>query len=194
MSQSIANVLSLLIGDMSEAAFAELVNTNCKNYWAMAFTFDALIGNTDRHQDNWGIIITPSHSVGTSDEQMRVSPIFDNGTSMGHEISPNKFQHYQDDANLEKYISKGWHQMKWGINDTASLGHIEMIKKFTIKYPETRGLILECLKWINYDTLKSTLDTLTTFDVPVKLSAERAAFVLRLLQLRHQRLLHELEK
>ena len=169
-------------------------NTDWKSYWAKAFTFDALIGNTDRHQDNWGIIVTSSHSVGISNEKMRISPVFDNGTSMGHEIFPSKFKHYEDATNLEKYVSKGWHQMKWGINDTASLGHIEMVKKFANKYPETRHLILDCLKRINYDAFKSTLDTLTTFDVPVRLTAERAAFMLRLLQFRHQHLLQELEK
>jgi hypothetical protein len=25
--------------------------------WVKMFTFDALIGNTDRHQNNWGIIV-----------------------------------------------------------------------------------------------------------------------------------------
>ncbi|HVE43527.1 MAG TPA: HipA domain-containing protein [Gammaproteobacteria bacterium] len=185
--------VSLIFRDLTEKN-PLFFKANWKDYWAMAFTFDALIGNTDRHQDNWGIIMTPLFCAGSWDEKMRISPIFDNGTSMGHEISSDKFQYYQNDANLKKYISKGWHHMKWGINDTASLGHVEMIKKFTSEYPETRDLILNCLKRVNYDTFESILGMLTSFDVPVRLSTERAAFVLRLLQFRHQRLLCELEK
>jgi len=170
------------------------LNIDWKNFWAKTLTFDALIGNTDRHQDNWGIIVTPSHADDSSSEKMRISPVFDNGTSMGHEILSSKFKYYEDNNHLEKYISKGWHHMKWGINDTSSTGHIEMLIKYTDKYPETRQFILECLNKINYDIFKSILDTCTTFEVPVRLTAERATFMLRLLQFRHQRLLHELEK
>jgi hypothetical protein len=57
-------------------------------FWAKALTFDALIGNTDRHQDNWGIIITRQTEAPNKIKKMRISPVFDNGTSMGHEISP----------------------------------------------------------------------------------------------------------
>jgi hypothetical protein len=54
--------------------------------------------------------------------------------------------------------------------------------------------MLDCLKKVNYEILKDILDKLTACDVPVRLTAERAAFMLKLLQFRHQRLLSELEK
>ncbi|MEX2398299.1 MAG: hypothetical protein WD491_14775, partial [Balneolales bacterium] len=31
-----------------------IIQTDWLQYWAKTFVFDALIGNTDRHQDNWG--------------------------------------------------------------------------------------------------------------------------------------------
>jgi HipA-like C-terminal domain len=163
-------------------------NTDWKSYWAKALTFDALIGNTDRHQDNWGIIVNPTN------DEMRISPVFDNGTSMGHEIFSNKFALYDDKSRLEKYVSKGWHHMKWKLNDTSPMEHLELLKKFAGKYPETHTVMLDCLKNINYEILKDILDNLTACNVPVRLTAERAAFMLKLLQFRHQRLLSELEK
>jgi hypothetical protein len=48
--------------------------------------------------------------------------------------------------------------------------------------------------FINSEDFKSILDILVAFNVPVRLTAERSDFMLRLLQFRHQRLLHELEK
>ncbi|MCD6038941.1 MAG: hypothetical protein K0S27_341 [Gammaproteobacteria bacterium] len=69
-----------------------------------------------------------------------------------------------------------------------------MLKEFSNKYPETRQSMLDCLKKIDYHSFKKMLDTLILFDVPAKLSAERANFMLRLLQFRHQHLLHALEK
>jgi hypothetical protein len=37
--------------------------------------FDALIGNTDRHHENWGLI-----------NNERLSPLYDNGISLGWRI------------------------------------------------------------------------------------------------------------
>ncbi|SRR5579883_687963 len=174
-----------IFGDLSKkhAGFSE----DWKTYWAKTFIFDALIGNTDRHQDNWGIIENPPTG------EMRISPVFDNGTSMGHEISPTKFDSYTDASQLEKYLNRGWHHMKWKLSDTAQAGHIELLKKFINKYPETRQLMVTCLKMVNYETLKTILDNLVEFDVPVRLSKERANFMLELLNFRYQRLLNELQ-
>jgi hypothetical protein len=72
--------------------------------------------------------------------------------------------------------------------------HLELLKKLADKYPETQKVMLDCLKKVNYESFKNILDNLTAFDVPVRLTAERAAFMLKLLQFRHQRLLSELEK
>lgn len=167
------------------------------NYWAKAFLFDALIGNTDRHQDNWGIIAQTNQGVLTplnpNKEEMRISPVFDNGTSMGHEISPSKFEYYDENDNLMKYVSKGWHHMKWSI-DSPQMSHVEMLQKVIDRYPETRQVMLNCLKKVTYETFKTILDDLVAFKIPTRLGTERAAFMLKLLQFRHQHLLVELEK
>lgn len=168
-------------------------NTDWKNYWGMAFAFDALIGNTDRHQDNWGIIATPAVTI-LAEEKIRISPIFDNGTSMGYEISSNKFKDYENETRLENYVSKGRHHMKWRLSDRTSLNHTEMLKTFTEEYPETKPIILNNLRKINNGKFRDMLDELTSFDVPVRLSADRASFMLTLLQFRYRKLLELLEK
>ncbi|OAI47688.1 hypothetical protein AYO45_05660 [Gammaproteobacteria bacterium SCGC AG-212-F23] len=169
-----------------------------KKYWAKAFLFDALIGNTDRHQDNWGIIEKKNQGIliplNPSSNEIRISPIFDNGTSMGHEIPPSKFAYYDENDNLmKKYISKGWHHMKWNI-DGKQMGHVDMLLKFIEQYPNTREIMLDSLKKVTFETFKKILDDLVAFKVLVKLTAERAEFMLKLLQRRHQHLLVELEK
>lgn len=169
-------------------------DANWKMYWAKTFVFDALIGNTDRHQDNWAIIATLAYAEKAPVlREMRISPVFDNGTSMGREISPSKFKDYEDNGYLEKYVSRGWHHMRWTIG-SPKIGHIAMLQKFINKYPETRQNMLACLKKLTSETFKTILNELAAFDVPVRLTAERAAFMLKLLQFRHQHLLIELEK
>ncbi len=168
-------------------------NADWKKYWAKAFVFDALIGNTDRHQDNWGIIVGILPSLNPIGEEIRISPVFDNGTSMGHEISPSKFAYYDKNDNLMKYVSKGWHHMKWTI-DSQQIRHVEMLQKIIERYPETRQVMLNCLKKVTYETFKTILDDLVEFKIPMRLGVERATFMLKLLQFRHQHLLVELEK
>jgi hypothetical protein len=73
----------LTIAQIFERDFLNL-NKEWRQSWAKIFIFDALIGNTDRHQDNWGLI-------SGLDEKKRISPAFDNGTSMGYEIKEDKF-------------------------------------------------------------------------------------------------------
>ena len=45
---------------------------------------DALIGNTDRHHENWGLIWTPK------EEQISLAPTFDHASSMGRNESDEK--------------------------------------------------------------------------------------------------------
>jgi len=159
-----------------------------KAYWAKAFIFDALIGNTDRHQDNWGIIMNPDNL------EMRISPVFDNGTSMGHEISARKFMTFNDGEQIGRYVSKGWHHMKWKPNDKEQTRHLELVKKLADKYPETRQVMIERLNMVSNQSFKGILDSLIAFDVPIRLSAERANLMLKLLEFRRCRLLSKLEK
>jgi len=176
------------------------VNIAWKTYWAKTFLFDALIGNTDRHQDNWEIIESFELIDGQIPnlKKIRISPVFDNGTSMGHEIRAIDFQKYDDKNTLERYVLKGTHHMKWSLSDVTCMKrgvkHDEMLAKFIELYPETCQIMLDCLYKVSDEFFKKVLGELVEFNVPVKLSTERANFMLKLLTRRHQHLLHQLEK
>ena len=57
---------------------------NRREYWAKILLFDCLIGNTDRHHENWGIIID-------STNEKRFAPAFDNGIALGFRELPEAF-------------------------------------------------------------------------------------------------------
>ena len=62
--------------------------------------FDAFIGQPDRHEENWGIIISKE---GNSD--CRLSPIYDNASSLGRNLLPNKISKmFKDDNCFNSYI------------------------------------------------------------------------------------------
>lgn len=59
--------------------------------------FDCLIGNTDRHSENWGILKS------YSEDSKRLSPAYDNGSSLGRDY--NSRQEEIVKLNIEKYIN-----------------------------------------------------------------------------------------
>lgn len=161
-------------------------NADWKSYWAKTFIFDALIGNTDRHQDNWAIIRSISSSIGVS---LRISPVFDNGTSMGYEVPSKKFESKLN--NIRQYVLNGKHHMRLN-EDSERIEHVSFLKKFIELYPETRNIMMECLTKVDSFFFKELLEKLTGFSVPVRLSHDRADFMLKLIEFRHKRLVQEL--
>lgn len=68
--------------------------------WSRTLTFDALIGNTDRHQENWGfVLIRTPRGLG---RRCELSPAFDNGTSLGMERPPEHFARFEEPDYLDK--------------------------------------------------------------------------------------------
>jgi hypothetical protein len=108
-----------------EASDKFTLENDWKEWWIDALLFDALIGNTDRHQDNWGLVWSPS------DGQMhcRLSPCFDNGTSLGHERFPERVNGWTADR-LAKYVADGEHHVRWSLaDDEAIKGHEALVMK-----------------------------------------------------------------
>jgi hypothetical protein len=50
--------------------------------WIQMLLFDFLIGNSDRHQSNWAILIKPSFDKKKISFRVRWSPLYDNGSSL----------------------------------------------------------------------------------------------------------------
>lgn len=78
------------------------------------FVFDALVGNTDRHHENWGMLLKPV-KVPAADrqtgEQMRfkvaLAPTFDHGSSLGRELLDERVQFLlAEPKGVQRYIRK----------------------------------------------------------------------------------------
>jgi len=143
---------------------------------AKILAFDALIGNTDRHHDNWGILLTQS----TDGIIASLSPAFDNGTSMGYEIFEENFHKFNTEEKLMHYIGKGTHHLRWHQDDTARMSHSELLVKLVRTYPDLKEAVLSCLIFDEKEAVE-LLFGLCNFDIAVPFTAERAKFCLKLL-------------
>lgn len=158
--------------------------TDWGKWWAEAFFFDALIGNTDRHQNNWGYLIPRSN---VRADAPKLSPLFDNGTSLGHERFPERLLSWSG-ARFEQYIMKGRHHMRWQLNDLDKCGHFDMVARVVALFPSTKPLLKSKIDRFSIAELAECLHLLSMLRMPIPLSQPRSDLYLKLVSLRQQKL------
>ncbi len=99
-------------------------NEEIVKYWANILTFDTLIGNLDRHQDNWGFIVRRTLNKIKEEDGLIItaSPAFDNGTALGYEILEQNIDRYKGEQ-LQHYLmhKKAKHHIKWSLDENEQL-------------------------------------------------------------------------
>lgn len=112
-----------------------------KNEFLKIVIFDFLIGNTDRHQNNWAVI--------SYDNNYRMCPMYDNGSSLCCYLLEEK---------LDSYLGKDISRFNSLVN-TKSKARIR-IDTYSKKEPTQ----LELLKYINQKYCNSIFDLIKVID------------------------------
>lgn len=154
-----------------------LLTGNWQQWLVDMLFFDSVIGNTDRHQDNWGFIFRDG--VLPADGCL-LAPLFDNGTSLGHERFTNRVAAWTD-REIDRYIERGRHHMgQTRMAGALSCGHTELVAHALNMWPNTRAIARERLELLHRG-LPNLLDDLFALDGLIPFSPERANFIVRLL-------------
>ncbi len=152
---------------------------NYKIWLAEMALFDGLIGNTDRHQENWGVIIIEPKS-------MVMSPFFDNGTSLGHERFINRVASWTDDQ-LYNYISKGDNHVRFSRDNGSPRIPHSVLVNFVANEMEwgVKELMLAKLNSIDMDLMLEEIRDLITCNVEQKFTDDRFRWISRILRARY---------
>ena len=118
---TLANILAV----MERAFVADEAKKLAKLRVAEYFVLDALIGNTDRHHENWGIVRR------RDGDQWRggVAPSFDHASSLGRELLDERRRVFLVQNEVGKYVAKGRGAVFWsgderrGPSPLALVGH-----------------------------------------------------------------------
>jgi hypothetical protein len=156
-------------------------------WWARAFAFDALIGNTDRHPHNWGYFSR------TTNEETRCSlaPIFDNATSLGYELTGAQLANEWSAQLISDYIKRGTHHCSWSREDRKGMPHVELCTRFCETYP-LASVEMKHVIGIADSEIEAMLNRCTEFVVPIRFDAARAVFVAALTKARRNALARSL--
>tara|TARA_R110002049_G_scaffold102595_1_gene248243 strand:- start:11035 stop:11955 length:921 start_codon:yes stop_codon:yes gene_type:complete len=138
--------------------------------------FDCLIGNTDRHQENWGVIFKP-------DNTSFLSPLFDNGTSLGHERFPSRVAGW-DENRLKQYIDKGQHHLRY-VRDKPEL-RIKLydLIKMLAGNEKLKTYMLNKITSFDIVAALDEISELTSIECEVPFSKERFDWVSRIISMR----------
>lgn len=200
-------------------------------YFIKMIIFDSLIGNTDRHTENWAFIIHPkndevsniikntqsswisnlkesilgkSKTIGAvnsssskqEDKRYIFSPIYDNGSCLGRELTEEKLSKVLNSrTELNTYIRRGKHEIRWN-NDKLRFfqlcSNIQSIHREVI----TR-IVLDVVSKIessNFDKIIDEIDKTVLGKVEnTFINLERKELIKLLLKTRLNYLLEELK-
>jgi hypothetical protein len=151
---------------------------NAAAWWGQTLVFDALIGNTDRHPDNWGLLVRFADSAAP---RYAMAPAFDNGTSLAYELRDNNLPATED--RLAAYVAKGTHHCGWALSANEATPHFALCERFATHYPEASADMKNVIR-LSDSNIEALLVACTKVDWEVRFSERRAEFVQRLLHAR----------
>ena len=134
-----------------------LDNKNLEKDFFKILIFDYIIGNTDRHSNNWAIIRKENN-------EMEIAPLYDNGSALCSYVYEEEIEKYfgKDKLLLNSLVrSKSRSMIKIDEKDKKRPMHIEVIKYLHNKYnDETVGFVETILKRLNEDKIVELINQL----------------------------------
>jgi hypothetical protein len=146
--------------------------------------FDTLIGNTDRHQDNFGMVRDEVTNI------LRFAPFYDNSSSLGRELKKEKIQQmFKDQQAFNAYIfgRKSCPMIYWGdLNGYSRMNFFDFLREAMILSPDIKNHVhvVAYLTDSKIETIVSDVPTIVMSDI-------HKEFVVRILKLRRDLILRE---
>lgn len=143
--------------------------------------FDALIGNTDRHQDNFGFVLNQKN------KSRYFAPLYDNASSLGRELPEEEMvKKMKDKDAFEGYLRRADTWLRWGINQKKKTKHFTLIENLL---SEHHYLISDSIQKVESLSDEKIIDTIIKVPNEV-MSNIKKEFVLMVLKARRDKLLY----
>lgn len=135
---------------------------------------DAIICNTDRHHDNWGLLRGPSaHGKITH----RIAPSFDHASSLGRELGDDRRKAMLARNDIERYVMRGRGGIYWDCHDEKGENPLLLVVKAAKAYPKYFSLWVQRLRILDSKDMAGIVER-----IPVQyMSSEAREFSIRLM-------------
>ena len=131
--------------------FLDSINMNLWFGFIKIMIFDALVGEQDRHEENWGISYY--------DGEYRISPLYDNGCNLLDKFKDESYakKFYDNEEKFDQFINRSHAQIRKADSD-EKYRHFELIKKLNEEYKDVVQNELKKLEKLNDKTIKRIVD------------------------------------
>lgn len=152
------------------------------NKYLEMLVFDTLIGNNDRHDENWGFLYDRHKRI------FKLSPIYDNASCLTSGETEERVNELLSDSNkLIKYVKNSRPPNLYISSfDLKHYKHFEIIEYLLKNYAETKDVISKMLKDDYLGYTEEVIHEIQQLDVPnqYKLSDNRKKLIIKILDLR----------
>jgi len=152
-------------------------------WWARTLAFDAVVGNVDRHTENWGFLIEP----GPAGLNYSLAAAFDNGTSLGFIIREDDLPSFAEPARLMRLVAKGKHHFGRVAGDNDGAQHARLCRFYRDRDPDFRSSMNDALE-LTDNRIHRVVDWCCSFDFAVPFTETRGRFVAAQLRARRDAL------
>lgn len=116
--------------------------------------FDALIGNVDRHHENWGLLSRFSDQAW----EISVAPSFDHASSLGRELQDERREAILANQGIERYVRKGNGGVYLGSEDTHGANPLRLVEFGARRFPDYFAPTLHRIKQNSVQELHNLID------------------------------------
>ena len=103
-----------------------------KREFATYVVLDAVVGNTDRHHENWGLLVEPTDSG----PRGSLSPTFDHASSLGRELRDEKRAARLREGGVGLYSEKGRGALFWDGSGRYGPSPLNLVRRATVEHPD----------------------------------------------------------
>lgn len=121
--------------------------------FAEYLVLDALIGNTDRHHENWGIL--RGHA---DDRESLMAPLFDHASSLGRELLDARRDRLLAESRVGDYAERGRGAIYWSADEPHGPSPLELARRASRRYPELFRPALTKLERLDEDAMNGLVD------------------------------------
>ena len=115
---------------------------------------DALVGNTDRHHENWGLL---TRRVNDHFEDT-VAPSYDHASSLGRELLDSRRVSLLSNRSVARYVERGRGAVYLSGDASRALSPLELVRRASDAYPEALQPVLRRIKSLQDGTLTDVVD------------------------------------
>ena len=148
------HTLSNILTVMERMFVADEAKERAKFLIADYLVLDALIGNTDRHHENWGIV---RRRKGDAWEGL-VAPSFDHASSLGRELEDMRRRRLMAEKNVSKYIARGRGAIYWSESDLRGPSPVELLRHAASTYPDLLSSALAKLDRLEEESIFTMIE------------------------------------